>query len=46
MNYRGEPVDLAEFKRKAVLVTLIYTHSPTIVDSCRIGHALLPPEPR
>jgi protein SCO1 len=29
-NYLGEPVDLAEFKGKAVLVTFIYDHCPDI----------------
>lgn len=29
-NSRGEPVDLADFKGKAVLVTFIYTHCPDV----------------
>ncbi len=29
-NYLGEPVDLAEYKGKAVLLTFIYTHCPDI----------------
>lgn len=29
-NYLGEPVDLADYKGKAVLVTFIYTHCPDI----------------
>ncbi len=29
-NYLGEPVDLAEYKGKAVLVTFIYDHCPDI----------------
>jgi protein SCO1/2 len=29
-NYLGEPVDLAEYEGKAVLVTFIYTHCPDV----------------
>lgn len=29
-NYLGEPVDLAEYKGKATLVTFIYTHCPDV----------------
>ncbi len=29
-NYLGEPVDLAEYKGKAVLLTFIYTHCPDV----------------
>ena len=29
-NYLGEPVDLASYKGKAVLVTFIYTHCPDV----------------
>jgi protein SCO1/2 len=29
-NYKGEPIDIAQYKGKAVLVTFIYTHCPDV----------------
>ena len=47
-NYLGEPVDLAEYKGKAVLVTFIYTHCPDIcpliVSHLKTAQAELGPE--
>jgi protein SCO1/2 len=46
-NYKGEPVDLGEYRGKAVLVTFIYTHCPDvcplIVSHMRTAQALLGP---
>jgi protein SCO1/2 len=47
-NYTGKPVDLTEFKGKAVLVTFIYTHCPDIcpliVSHMKTAQALLGPK--
>ncbi|HEX6456197.1 MAG TPA: SCO family protein [Solirubrobacterales bacterium] len=47
-NYLGEPVDLREFRGKAVLVTFIYTHCPDvcplIVSHIKTALALLGPK--
>lgn len=49
-NYLGQPVDLREFRGKAVLVTFIYTHCPDvcplIVSHIRTALALLGPKAR
>ncbi|HET8565773.1 MAG TPA: SCO family protein [Solirubrobacterales bacterium] len=49
-NYLGEPVDLKEFRGKAVLVTFIYTHCPDvcplIVSHIKTALALLGPKAR
>jgi protein SCO1/2 len=47
-NYLGEPVNIKQFKGKAVLVTFIYTHCPDvcplIVSHIRTALALLGPK--
>lgn len=47
-NYLGEPVNVKQFKGKAVLVTFIYTHCPDvcplIVSHIRTALALLGPK--
>ncbi|MGN6254191.1 MAG: SCO family protein [Solirubrobacterales bacterium] len=47
-NYLGEPVDLRQYKGKAVLVTFIYTHCPDvcplIVSHIRTALALMGPK--
>ncbi|HEX5527261.1 MAG TPA: SCO family protein [Solirubrobacterales bacterium] len=47
-NYLGEPVDLASYKGKAVLITFIYTHCPDvcplIVSHIKTAQALLGPK--
>jgi protein SCO1/2 len=47
-NSLGQPVDLAEYKGKAVLVTFIYTHCPDvcplIVSHLKTAQALLGPK--
>jgi protein SCO1 len=47
-NYFGEPVNIKQFKGKAVLVTFIYTHCPDvcplIVSHIRTALALLGPK--
>lgn len=47
-NYRGRPIDLAQYRGKAVLVTFIYTHCPDvcplIVSHMKTAQALLGPK--
>lgn len=49
-NYLGEPVDLSDYRGKAVLVTFIYTHCPDvcplIVSHMKTALALLGPKAR
>lgn len=41
-NYRGEPVDLSQYKGKAVFLTFIYTHCPDVcpIIASNLGVAL------